>query len=48
VTQPQTPSLPLFYYPSAKNKKKLAEGQFFFKQIGFFRKKGFTYEKFPY
>jgi hypothetical protein len=35
------------FYPSAK-KKILAEGQFFFKQIGIFRKKGFPYEKFPY
>jgi hypothetical protein len=35
------------YYPSAK-KKKFAEGQFFFKQIGIFRKKGFTYEKLSY
>jgi hypothetical protein len=34
--------------PSAK-KKKLAEGQFFcFKQIGIFRKKGYSFEKFSY
>jgi hypothetical protein len=35
-----------WFYPSAK--KKLAEGQIFFKQIGIFGKKGFPYEKFPY
>jgi hypothetical protein len=43
-----TPLPPCHLLSFCENKKKLAEGQFFFKQIGIFRKKGFPYEKFPY
>ncbi len=32
--------------PSAKKKKNWPKANFFFKQIGIFRKKGYSYEKF--